>query len=60
MGAASADIPDQVADVSLCVLAENVRARRFYRRLGFSPDGCDGVDTMGGVDVAEVRYLRAR
>ena len=57
---ALADIPDQVADVSLWVLAENVRARRFYERLGFATDGCVRVDTLGGLDVAEVRYLRAR
>lgn len=41
----------------LWVLAENDRARRFYERAGFTPDGATNVLTgLGGV--LEVRYAR--
>ncbi|TWP49962.1 GNAT family N-acetyltransferase [Lentzea tibetensis] len=40
----------------LWVLAENPRARRFYERHGFVLDGETRVDTIGGREVAEVRY----
>jgi RimJ/RimL family protein N-acetyltransferase len=56
--AAFHDIPDQAADVSLWVLADNERARRFYERLGFVADGHQRVETIGGRELAEVRYLR--
>jgi ribosomal protein S18 acetylase RimI-like enzyme len=53
-----AAMPDSVTDVSLWVLDGNVRARRFYERLGFVPDGVTKSDVIGGRDVLEVRYLR--
>jgi ribosomal protein S18 acetylase RimI-like enzyme len=41
----------------LWVLADNVRARRFYDRAGFAPDGaCTIISGLGGV--LEVRYYR--
>jgi GNAT superfamily N-acetyltransferase len=41
----------------LWVLADNVRARRFYRRAGFAPDGASTILTgLGGL--LEVRYTR--
>jgi ribosomal protein S18 acetylase RimI-like enzyme len=53
-------VPAVASDVSLWVLADNDRARRFYERLGFAPDGQRQVIALGGRDVAEVRYLRVR
>jgi ribosomal protein S18 acetylase RimI-like enzyme len=44
--------------ITLWVLEDNARARRFYRRAGFAPDGARHVlDDLGGV--TEVRYRRA-
>lgn len=44
--------------LSLWVLADNERARRFYRRHGFVPDGTEKTRTLGGAELAEVRYRR--
>ncbi|MFF7898245.1 GNAT family N-acetyltransferase [Streptomyces sp. NPDC007920] len=44
----------------LWVLEGNVRARRFYERAGFSPDGAVCADEVAGVPVPEVRYYRPR
>jgi ribosomal protein S18 acetylase RimI-like enzyme len=44
--------------ITLWVLRDNARARRFYERAGFAPDGASHVlDDLGGV--TEVRYQRA-
>ncbi len=44
--------------IALWVLRDNARARGFYERAGFSPDGASNVlDGLGGV--TEVRYRRA-
>jgi GNAT superfamily N-acetyltransferase len=44
--------------ITLWVLRENLRARRFYERAGFAPDGASHIlEGLGGV--AEVRYRRA-
>ncbi|MFI5755022.1 GNAT family N-acetyltransferase [Streptomyces sp. NPDC051569] len=43
----------------LWVLAENDRARRFYEKAGFTPDGAAEPYDVGGVAVPEVRYARA-
>jgi GNAT superfamily N-acetyltransferase len=46
------------ASIALWVLEANERARSFYRRAGFAPDGARHVlDDLGGV--IEVRYRRA-
>ena len=45
-------------NVMLWVLERNARARRFYERAGFQPDGASHVlDGLGGV--IEIRYRRA-
>jgi GNAT superfamily N-acetyltransferase len=45
------------ASITLWVLEANVRARRFYQRAGFAPDGARHVlDDLGGV--TEIRYRR--
>ncbi|MGW2053329.1 N-acetyltransferase family protein [Streptomyces sp. NPDC001840] len=42
----------------LWVLAANDRARRFYTRTGFAPDGREEQFDVNGVAVPEVRYAR--
>ncbi len=42
--------------ITLWVLKENVRARRFYERAGFRPDGAEKTFEAGGARVPEVRY----
>lgn len=44
--------------VRLWVLEGNARARRFYERAGFRPDGEVLVDETDGFPVSEVRYRR--
>jgi GNAT superfamily N-acetyltransferase len=46
------------ARMLLWVLADNTRARRFYERAGFLPDGEEQTDTYDGVPAREVRYAR--
>ncbi|MEV7325505.1 GNAT family N-acetyltransferase [Streptomyces sp. NPDC093970] len=48
------------ARVYLWVLKENARARRFYERAGFRPDGVEEPYEVDGVPVPEVRYVRNR
>ncbi|CAM5348864.1 GNAT family N-acetyltransferase [Streptomyces violaceorubidus] len=43
----------------LWVLKGNTRARRFYERAGFRPDGAEESSEVDGVPVPEVRYARA-
>lgn len=45
-------------DVTLWVLAANARARRFYERAGFRPDGGVKIDDSEGFRLEEVRYRR--
>lgn len=40
----------------LWVLADNARARYFYESAGWQLDGASKVDTIGGIEVSEVRY----
>ncbi|GIG54189.1 GNAT family N-acetyltransferase [Demequina activiva] len=42
----------------LWVARDNLRARRFYEREGWAGDGGAHVEELGGVPVAEVRYVR--
>lgn len=44
--------------VTLWVLDSNDRARRFYERAGFAPDGATKTDTVAGATITEVRYRR--
>lgn len=43
-------------EVVLWVLADNVRARHFYARCGFTADGSGKKVQLGGVELEEVRY----
>ncbi|ULR54532.1 GNAT family N-acetyltransferase [Streptomyces deccanensis] len=43
----------------LWVLKDNARARRFYEHHGFTPDGAEEPFEAAGVEVPEVRYVRA-
>ena len=43
-------------EVTLWVLEENVRARRFYERLGFAPDSAMKQCEFAGVVLTELRY----
>jgi GNAT superfamily N-acetyltransferase len=43
---------------ALWVLESNVRARRFYARAGWTPDGSAKQEEIGGAPVTEVRYRR--
>jgi GNAT superfamily N-acetyltransferase len=45
------------SSITLWVLRDNQRARRFYERAGFAPDGATNVLTGLG-DVLELRYRR--
>ena len=47
------------ATVTLWVLDSNDRARRFYERAGFSPDGVTKDEDMAGATIREVRYRRS-
>jgi GNAT superfamily N-acetyltransferase len=46
------------ASIALWVLRDNRRARRFYERAGFTPDGATNVLTRLG-SVIELRYRRS-
>ncbi|MGW4227955.1 N-acetyltransferase family protein [Streptomyces sp. NPDC004980] len=45
-------------ETALWVLRDNARARRFYERAGFLPDGAEESFEAGGAMVPEVRYVR--
>ncbi|MFF4245572.1 GNAT family N-acetyltransferase [Streptomyces sp. NPDC001822] len=51
-------VADGFREMTLWVLKENVRARRFYERAGFRPDGAEEAVETGGALVPEVRYVR--
>ncbi len=57
MRTALGELPDGTV-VTLWALASNERARHFYRRHGFQPDGVERMDEVGGASVLEVRYRR--
>ncbi|UYQ65486.1 GNAT family N-acetyltransferase [Streptomyces peucetius] len=45
-------------EMVLWVLRDNARARRFYERAGFTPDGTEEPFEVDGERVPEVRYFR--
>jgi ribosomal protein S18 acetylase RimI-like enzyme len=49
-----------MAPVLLWVLEENARARRFYERAGFRPDGGRHLFEIAGVHLPELRYRLGR
>ena len=46
------------ATVTLWVLSTNERARRFYEKAGFTPDGAEQEDKRLGFGIHEIRYRR--
>jgi ribosomal protein S18 acetylase RimI-like enzyme len=48
----------ELAALSLWVLEDNHRARRFYASHGFRPDGARLAVERGGISAAEIRYRR--
>ena len=46
------------AAVTLWALDTNERARHFYRRNGFTPDGVEKMEEFGGEHLKEIRYRR--
>lgn len=50
--------PEAADPVTLWVLADNERARHFYRRHGFAPDGTERLEAFGPAQLREVRYRR--
>jgi len=46
------------AEVALWVLEDNPRARRFYERAGWTPDGSRKAEARWGVRAPEVRYRK--
>jgi ribosomal protein S18 acetylase RimI-like enzyme len=58
--AAFADMRQAAAQTAIVwVLAGNTRARRFYERAGFAPDGGTKDITLHHVTLSELRYRRA-
>jgi RimJ/RimL family protein N-acetyltransferase len=51
------DVPNGTP-LTLWVLADNERARHFYRRNGFTPDGAERLEEVAGAQLLEVRYRR--
>jgi ribosomal protein S18 acetylase RimI-like enzyme len=47
-----------VSEITLWVIAENLRARRFYEAAGFEPDGIKKNEVKLATTVALVRYAR--
>jgi ribosomal protein S18 acetylase RimI-like enzyme len=56
--AALMSVPSCIPGVSLWVLADNDRGRRFYERQGFEHDGMIRIERIGDRDLEEVRYIR--
>ena len=50
-------VPPSTPGVSLWVLTQNERGRRFYERGGFASDGTRHIENIGGMDVEEMRYV---
>jgi ribosomal protein S18 acetylase RimI-like enzyme len=51
-------VADEAPGVCLWVFRDNARARAFYERHGFEPDGLAQELAIGGEAVTEVRYRR--
>jgi GNAT superfamily N-acetyltransferase len=60
MGQAVSGVADLgYTDATLWVLDANTRARRFYERAGWAPDGATMTDDTRGFTIREVRYRRS-
>lgn len=51
-------LADDYDEATLWVLADNARARRFYERAGWRPDGESKLEERLGVAAREVRYYK--
>jgi GNAT superfamily N-acetyltransferase len=51
-------VADGATTARLWVLAENTRAREFYRKGGWTPDGMSRLQSMFGVPTPQLRYTR--
>ncbi len=58
LGAAISALPEDAVGMTLWVLRDNARARRFYERHGFAPEGRADVAQLLGVSLPEVLYVR--
>jgi len=58
MAAARAELEAAYATSILWVLEDNPRARRFYERAGWAPDGVRKAEERFGVRAPEVRYRK--
>lgn len=45
------------SNIYLWVLEENQRARNFYEKMGFQPNGDRIIQSIGGKDCMEIRYI---
>lgn len=52
-----AEVGDTVS-LTLWILQENDRAQHFYRRHGFTHDGTERIDEIGGKPMTQLRYRR--
>jgi ribosomal protein S18 acetylase RimI-like enzyme len=57
LNAALVTVPRSTPGLSLWVLTQNERGRRFYERAGFSADGTRHIENIGGRDLEEMRYI---
>jgi GNAT superfamily N-acetyltransferase len=55
---AEAELRTEYEEAALWVLEDNPRARAFYERAGWSPDGARKAEERFGVRAAEVRYRK--
>ncbi len=55
---AETELRNRYAEATLWVLEDNPRARRFYERAGWAPDGARKADVRMGVRAPEVRYRK--
>ncbi|MGZ4292357.1 MAG: N-acetyltransferase family protein [Gaiellaceae bacterium] len=58
MAAAEGQLTSEYESALLWVLEENPRARRFYERAGWAPDGARKAEERFGVRAPEVRYRK--
>ena len=56
LSAALGVVPPESPGVTLWVLSGNARARRFYERHGFEPDGTTRLEERGGKQLLELRH----
>jgi GNAT superfamily N-acetyltransferase len=56
---AEARLLQEYDEATLWVLDDNPRARRFYERAGWAPDGAEKSDERWGVRAGELRYRKS-